>query len=242
AAAREEVRKAVERYEFDSRGLELVSQRIADLRSSLSDFESRFSGLSESKQAVETLQSKVQALASQIDSFATTIGRLDTEAGKVQALRRDLDALARTAGETSDRMARIEEARPAVEAALKEIEQLGSTHALVKDALEQTRIAAADVARFREEQAETTTWLARVDEMVGGLRERVDELRRMAPTIEFVQKQAKRVNESLAIIESRREFVEDMQRRMAELGALGGALDERGRDLQSRIEAAEQRF
>src|SRR5690606_21278838 len=136
----------------------------------------------------------------------------------------------------------IEEARPALEAALRDFEQLQSTHALVKDALEQARIAAGDVTRFREEQSETRTWLSRVEGTVGALRERVDELRKLAPTVEFVQKQAQRVNESMAAIEARREFVEDMQRRMAELGALGGSLDERGRDLQARVDAAEQRF
>jgi DNA repair exonuclease SbcCD ATPase subunit len=43
-------------------------------------------------------------------------------------------------------------------------------------------------------------------------------------------------------IESRRSFVEDLHRNLADLGALGGKLDERGRELQTRMGDAEQRF
>ena len=50
----------------------------------------------------------------------------------------------------------------------------------------------------------------------------------MAPTIEFVQQQTQRIGESMTAIEARREFVEDLHRRMADLDALSGRLDERG--------------
>ncbi|MDH5198309.1 MAG: hypothetical protein OEY20_13790, partial [Gemmatimonadota bacterium] len=180
-AARDEVRKTVERFDFENRGLEAVNQRVSDLRSVLADFEARFNGLSESGEVVAELASQTQGLTAQIQTISQEVGRLDEETRKVQAIRRDLDetgALARSAGE---RIARVEETRPSVEAALRDVEQLRGTHALVKDALEQTRIAAADVARVRESQSETRTWLAEVEQSLATLEGRTDELRKMTP-------------------------------------------------------------
>jgi myosin heavy chain 9/10/11/14 len=241
-AAQEEVRKSVERFDFESQGLELVSQRVADVRSALADFEARLSGLGESKRSVEVLQLETRELAAQLHSLTEGIGRLDTEAAMLNAIRKDMDGVVGAVQEAAERAARIEEARPAVEAALRDFERLNGTHALLKDALEHSRIASSEMARVREEQSETRTWLSGVETSVEELRERVADLRSAAPTIEFVQKQAQRVNESMAAIEARRDFVEEMHRRMAELGAQGATLDERSRDLQVRMDAAEQRF
>lgn len=241
-AARDEARKSVERFDFESSGLESVSHRVTDLRSELSGFEARFASLSESHQAVDELNARTRSIATQLEAVTAEVGRLDEETGKVQSLRRDLDELMRTAREAGELAARIDEGRPAVETALRDFEQLRGANALVKDALERTQVAAAEVARVREEQSETTSWLTNVQQSLGELGERVAELRKLAPTVEFVQTQVHRVNESMSAIESRRDFVEDMQRRMTELATLGGSLDERGRDLQGRMDAAEQRF
>jgi DNA repair exonuclease SbcCD ATPase subunit len=242
AAARDEVRVARERFDFESSGLEAVSQRVADLRSALTELEGRFGSVSESSQAVGELQSQSQAVAAQLQSLSGEVGRLDEETRKVQGLRRDLDEVDRIAQAASERVARIDEARPATEAALRDIEQLAGTHARVKDALEQTRLVSSEIARVRGEQTDTRSWLTDVQGSLSELEERVDELRKAAPTVEFVQKQVQRVNESMSTIESRRDFVEELHRRMADLGALAGTLDERGHDLQTRMEAAEQRF
>ncbi len=241
-AARDEVRQAVEQFDFESRGLEGVSQRVADLRKTVSEFESRFSTLSESSQTVGELQSQAKALAAQLLSLSGEVGRLDGETQKVQALRRDLDEVSQAARDAGERVGRIEEARPATEAALRDIAQLSSAHALVKDALEQTQLASAEISRVRKEQGDTQSWLRAVEQSVGELDGRVGELRKMAPTVEFVQKQVHHVNESMSAIEARRDFVEELHRRIADLGALAGTLDERGHDLQTRMEAAERRF
>src|SRR5258708_5796542 len=47
AAAQDQMKNAVERFDFESKGLESVSQRVADLRGTLSDFENRYRGLRE---------------------------------------------------------------------------------------------------------------------------------------------------------------------------------------------------
>lgn len=240
--ARDNVRKAVERFEFENRGLESVNQRVVDLRATLADFEGRFADLNEAAQLVTSLGTQTSALTTQLQTLAVDAGRLDDETRKVQAIRRDLDEASRTARETGERLARVDEARPAIEAALRDVEQLRSAHTAVKDTLEQSRVAGAEIARIRESQSQTRTWLATMQESLDGVQERAEELRRMGPTLEFVQKQVQRVNESQSVLESRREFVEELHRRLTELGALGGKLDERGRDLETRMEGAEQRF
>ncbi len=241
-AVSDEMKKTVERFDFESRGMESVSQRVADLRSSLSDCENRFKGLSEPSLAVGELTSKTQALASHLQTLSDDVGQVDQDMGRFQAIRRNLDETGRTARDVGVQLAQIEEARPIVEATLRDLEQLSGAHAMVKDALEQAQLSHGEIARVRESQSETRVWLAGVEQSVGELREQVGDLHKMAPTIAVVQEQAQRLKESMTAIESRRAFVEDLHQGMADLGALSGKLDERGRQLQTRMEAAEQRF
>jgi chromosome segregation ATPase len=242
AEATAEAKRSAERFAFESRGIEAVNQRVNDLRSTVSDLESRFATVNESRQSAAELQAQLAAATSRVEALAAEIGRLDVESERVQGLRRDLDAATQVATQAADRLAILEEAQPAVDAALHDVEQLRGVHALVTDTLERAQHAGTELARLREEQNGTRTWLADVEGTLAEVGERVAELRKIAPGIEFVQGQVKRINESLSGIESRREVIEDMQRRMAELTALGGTLDERGRELQTRMDGAEQRF
>jgi chromosome segregation ATPase len=240
--ARDEMKNAVERFEFETRGLESVSQRVADVRAALSDFETRFKTLTESGHSIEELKSQAQTMTGQLKLIADELGRAGQDSKQLQSLRRELDEAQAASRELSAQVARLDEARPALDAALRDVEQLGRSHAMVKDALENTERAQAEITRSRESHAETRSWLSSVDASLDELKERVTELRKVTPTIELVQKQARDVSESLSAIESRREFLEELRRRMADLGALGSNLDERGRQLQSRMEAAEQNF
>ncbi len=242
AAVTDEMKKTVERFDFESRGLESVSQRMADLRGALSDCENRFKGLSESSLALAELRSQTKTFASHLQTLSDEVGQVDQEMENFRAIRRDLDETGRAAREAGAQIAQIEEARPAVEAGLRDLEQLRGAHAMVKDALEQTQLAHGEIARARESQSETRAWLAGAEQSIGELKDQVAEVHKMAPTIEVLQKQAQRLSETTTAIESRREFVEDVHRRMLALGAQGGKLEERGRQLQTNMEAAEQRF
>lgn len=241
-AAQDEMKNAVERFDFESKGLESVSQRVADLRGSLSEFENRFNGLRESSQTVRELNTQTQALTAQLQGLMDEAMRIDDQVKTLNALRRDLDETARTTETLGAQLVRIVEGRPAVDAMLADFQQLSGSHALVKDTLEQSRLAHAEIARMRDGQSDTRAWLANVEQSLGGLREQVAALQDMTPTIDVVQKQTQRITESMAAIESRREFVDDLHRRATDLGSLGASLDERGRQLQERMEAAEQRF
>src|SRR5204863_518177 len=85
-------------------------------------------------------------------------------------------------------------------------------------------------------------WLADVECATNELRGQVDSLTAMTPEIDFAEKQTKRIGDSLASIEARREFVESLDRRFADLEGLSQRLDERGSELASRMSAAEKRL
>jgi chromosome segregation ATPase len=161
---------------------------------------------------------------------------------RFQTVRRDLDDTARASRELGGQLSQFADLRGSIEASLADLRQLGGAHASVKDALEQLRVADTEIARLREQQSETRSWLSGTERSLLELRDQVGELHKVSPTIEVVQKQAQRLVESLTAIEARREFVDDLHKRMADLAALSARLDERDRQLQTRMEAAEQRF
>ncbi|MGH7724349.1 MAG: hypothetical protein ACREOU_02850 [Candidatus Eiseniibacteriota bacterium] len=242
AGVRDEMKSTIERFDFESRGLESVSQRVADLRGELSDFEVRLRALAGPAQAVAELKSQTEGVIAQLQNIAFEVEQVEAEAIKLNGIRRDLDETSQKVREASERMLKMAEAQPAVEAAVRDLGQLGSSNAMVKDALEQSRLAHDEVERIRESQTETRSWLTEVEKAVAGLRERAEELRTMEGAIDSVERKAQRVIETTSTIDSRREFVDDMQRRLAELGSIGARLDERGQQLQVRMDAAEQRF
>lgn len=242
AAARDEAKNAVERFDFEGKGLESVSQRVADLRSALTEFENRFRNLSESSATVRDLGARTQVLVPQVETLRTQVAGLEDDMTKLEAIRRDLDEAGRTARTLGSDVARIVEGRPAVDATLADFERLGGTHAMVKDALEQTRGAHAEIARMVAAQAETRTWLLSVERSLTDLRTRFGALDAVTPTLEVVERQAGRITESIAGIEARREFLDELNRRLTECAALSATLDERGLTLQERMDAAEQRF
>src|SRR5262249_56879211 len=87
------------------------------------------------------------------------VGQVDREMSRIQALRRDLDHTGSLARELGDQLSRIEASRGAVETGLRDLSQLAGAHAQVKDALEQMQNSQEEMARVRQGQAETRTWL-----------------------------------------------------------------------------------
>ncbi len=236
------MKNTVERFDFESRGLESVSQRVADLRGELTLSEHRFKSLSESSQAMGEIKHQVQGVAAQLLSLSQEVGQVDREMAKLQAMRRELDATATTAHSVGEKVARIESSRDAVEQGLRDLSQLAGAHELVKDSLEQMALVREEMTRVRHGQADTRTWLSDVVENVADLRQQFAELRQLEPELGAVMKQAQRISDSTVSLETRREFLDDVQRRVAELGSLTARMDERGQQLAQRMEAAEERF
>src|SRR5262245_25360274 len=238
----DQTKKAVERFEFESRGLESVNQRVVDLRASLTDCENRIQGVSQATHTADELTSSVRALASHVQTLTDEVGRVDIEFERLNAIRRDLDSTEQIARVASQEVGKFLESRPALERGLRDLSELSGANALVKDALEQTKLTQDEITRVRESQGETRSWLGGVETSVAELKDKVGELNQIAPTVEVVQRQAKLASESVAALELRREFVDDLLRRMADLGSLTARLEERDRQLQARMETAEQQL
>jgi len=95
---------------------------------------------------------------------------------------------------------------------------------------------------MRDNQSHTREWLIGVERSMSDMREQVAQLQKLAPGIEAVQKHSERLTESISQIETQRESVEDLHRRMLALGSLGGKLEERGKQLHSVMETAEEKL
>jgi chromosome segregation ATPase len=241
-AAQDGMKNAVERFDFEGKGLESVSQRVADLRGALADFEHRFKDLEESSRTVNDLDSQTQALATKVHGLVTEAVRLDGEVKQAHVIQRELDEAGRKTRDLEAQVLRIEAARPTVDGILVDLEVLSRTHAMVSDSLEQTKVAHGELERMWKSQSETRSWLTDAGRTMDELKGHIGELQDMAPSLEVVQQQTRRISDSMTAIESRREFVEALHRQVAEIGALGADLDERGRQLRTRMDAAEQRF
>jgi chromosome segregation ATPase len=242
AGLREEMKNTVNRFDFESRGLESVSQRVVDLRSDLMEFESRFEDLTKASQTVAELDTATLKTAERLTAISNDVERIDEEAAKLESIRRDLGQTGKKADELGVQVAKMVEHQPAVAATLRDFEQLRSSHAMVKDALEQNQLAHAEITRVRENLSETRSWLQGVEESLGVLREQVSELGGMMPTVESVQNKAELVSASMAEIESRETSVEALKVSLSELEALSGNLDKRGKTLLTQMHSAEQQF
>src|SRR5713101_5738387 len=178
---RDEVQRTVKRFELENQGLDAVGQRILDLRGALTDMETRCRTLDESTRTIGDVRSQADGLATQL--------------GAVQA---DAQQLAGTVEHMTQRVARLEKAQPSVEAALRDFASLKGTHEEVKDALERMQLAEGEIARVREAQAGTKTWLGDVTESVTALRGEFAAVEDMKPTVESVRNDADRLSQSMA--------------------------------------------
>jgi len=242
AAATDETKKSVERFDFERRALESATQRVSDLRSALADCEERFRGVDDSKIAVKEIDSQTHALAARLQNLTAEAAQIDSEMAKLQTLRHELEETGRASREIGAQVSKIDQLRPSVESALRDLTQLGGAHAAVRDALDQAHAAHGEIERLRESQAQTRSWLTDVERNTGELRTQVDSLTSLAPVIDLAEKQTKRIDQTLSSIESKREFVESLDGRLTAVEDTSQRLDERGSELASRMDAAEQRF
>lgn len=242
ASVTEETRKSIERFDFERRGMESVTQRVADLRASLSDCEARFRPLAQTAQTVSGIEAQAQALAGHLETLTADARTIETEMVKLDGIRRDLDDTGRTTHDVAAQVEQIRQSQPTLEAALRDLAQLAGSHAAVRDALEQAQLAHAEITRVQDSQAQTRAWIGDMEQSIVALKNQVSEVHQLAPAMENALRQAQRVGEATSMIESRREFLDEVGRRAAELTAIASRLDERAHHLQVRMEAAEQRF
>ena len=239
---RDEVQRAVKRFELENQGLDAVGQRIIDLRGGLADMETRFKSLDASSRTITDVRSKADGLAAQLNGITEDVTQLEAHAERVRTVEANAGRLGETLEDMTQRVARLEKAQPGVATALQDLASLKGTHEAVKGAIEQVQLAEGEIARVREAQAGTKAWLTSATESVHALRGEVAAVEEMKPTVELVRAEADRLAQSMAQTEARRQLVEDMNTRLSELASLGGQLEERTRGLVARLDGADERF
>src|SRR5437879_1057178 len=104
------------------------------------------------------------------------------------------------------------------------------------------RVAEGEVARVREAQAGTKTWVGEVTEAVAALRRELAAVEEMKPTVESVRADSDRLSQSMAQIESRRQLVEQLNTRLTDLTGTAAQLDERTAGLAARMNTTDQQL
>jgi len=242
ATLREEMRASTERFEFENRSLDATSERIAELRGIVGECEARVAGLDRTAQIVSETETRSQTLASQVTHLTGDITRISVQAERLRAVRDDVGPLDEKLRGLLERTDRVEAMRPTIDEVARELATLSGAREMVSDGLEQVKIAIAEMARLRESQAATSSWLTDADERVRSLWSRVDELERSRPTVDALRRDVERVNASIATIDQRASSLDDLQTRFSAMETTVSQLDERGAGLRSRMDAAETRF
>src|SRR5439155_494058 len=116
------------------------------------------------------------------------------------------------------------------------------THESVRCALEQVEGAADEMARVLEQQSETKAWLSGVTDQIKALRVELAAIEDLKPTVESVRGEADRLTQAMGQIEGRSRMVDDLNKRLTDLTNLGTQLDERSRELVTRMQGADERF
>ncbi len=242
AALRDDVQRAVKRFELENQGLDAVGQRILDLRSGLTAMEGRFKLLEESSRSITDVNSKADGLVVQLESIAENVATLGTQAERVRAIEASTGRLGNIVEEMTQRVAQLEKSHPGVQAALQDVAMLRGTHESVKGALEHVEGAADEMARVLEQQSETKAWLSGVTDQIKALRVELAAIEDLKPTVESVRGEADRLSQAMGQIEGRSRTVDDLNKRLTDLTNLGTQLDERSRDLVTRMQGADERF
>jgi chromosome segregation ATPase len=242
ADLREQMRKSSEGFELENRGLHAVSERVADLRGAVRECEARFAMLDAASQGAAALQAQVRSLTEQAGALSQELVRLSDEASRVAGMREDAEHLDTLAGDTAERMHRIETLKPQLDEAVRQLATLEGTHEMMADGLEQMRLAQGEMARVRESHAETQSWLTTTDGWARKVEAQVKELRGLEPAVDRIRSEVEQVRASMSDIEARRTLVDEVHRRLADLGTLSAELKDRAEGLRVRMDGAESRF
>src|SRR5437899_1884855 len=108
AALRDEVQRAVKRFELENQGLDAVGQRIVDLRGGLTAMEGRFKHLEESSRSITDVNSKADGLTTQLEGIAENVAMLGTQAERVRAIEASTNRLGSTVDEMTQRVLQLE--------------------------------------------------------------------------------------------------------------------------------------
>ena len=239
---REEMRASTERFELETKTLDAVSERIADLRGGVTNCEQRLTTMDDTARRVGEIEGNTRAVAAQLATVIEDVTRISGQAERLRAVRDDVGELDGTLKEIQERVQRVEAARPTVNEVATELGKLQGAHEAVRDGLEQIRVANAEMTGLRDRQAETNAWLGDADQKMADLRGQVVELESSRPSVERLRGEVEHLTASLGVVEARAEAVETLHRRVGELESLLDQLASRSETAGQQMDAAEARF
>lgn len=239
---RKEIKASTERFELETRSLDAVSERIADLRGGVNNCEQRLSTMDETARRVAEIEGNTRTVAAQVATVIEDVTRIATQAERLRAVRDDVGELDGTLEEMRERVERMEAARPMVSEVAKELGDLRGAHEAVRDGLEQIRVAYTEMTRLRDRQAETDAWLGDADQKMSALRGQVVDLESSRPGVETLRGEVEHLSASLGVVEARAQAVETLHRRVGELETLLDQLASRSETATQSMDAAETRF
>lgn len=226
AAIREDVDKNIERVETANRGFDSVRRQTDEVREELEDFETRLRSLDEAREAISNVQREADDLSARLGAVADECSRLDQEAERIHSMRGHVDELDEAVHGVEQRVVRIEQVRTEVDNMSRDLADLSRKSEAIADAMKQARLARNEISQMQDEQGETEKWMTRVQGSVDSLHHSVEDLLGMKPMVESVREEAERVSQAVKAIDSRRELLEEMDKRFGELESLGVRLDE----------------
>ena len=239
---RDAMKASADRFELENRSLDAVSERIAELRSGVTEFESRAAALDAIRRSLEETDGRARLLSTQVVAVTEDVGRIATQAERLRAVRDDVGDLDHTLGDMKKRMERVEESRPMLDSISHDLGTLHGTHEAIRDGLEQVRVAYAEMTRLRERQSETDAWLAGADGRMATLQTHVSELERMRPSIDALRVQVDHITTSSNALEARSKTVDELHGRLSDLESRVAQLHDRSEAVRSRMDTADARF
>ncbi len=236
---REGLDQNAERLALDSRSLEGVGQRLADLRRSLSEWEERFHNLAAAGEAIGTSAAKADALSANVADVASRLHQMNELSHRARAGLSDLERLEENIAGLSERTCRLEETRPVVERTVRDLQSLTATGEAIRDALEQLRNARQELTETRGTVEGTRKWLGDAERHMTMLQGDVAGLDRTRGILDALRQEVDQLTAQIGVVEARKALVEDVQRRLSDAAQLGASIEDRARGLAERIGAAE---
>jgi chromosome segregation ATPase len=226
ARIREGEQQSLNRLDVANHGFDSLNRRMGDLDDALGDCEIRFRSLEASRESISDVEAKAEDLTGRLGTIADECRDLNQQADRIRAVREDVEQLDEAVRDVAQQAGQIEEVRSEVDAVSRDLAELNRTGDSISDALEQARAAHTEITCMREAQAETVSSMSKMHEAIDTLQHELEEVKGMKPMVASVREDAERVQAAMTAIEARRQLLEEVDKRLAELEALGARLDD----------------
>ncbi len=234
AGIRDEIKGSLDRFDIEKRGLDAVNQRIADLRNALTEFERRFNELQSTGQGIAQAQARADELGARLNTLAADVMRVSEQSEKARNIEIVLERTEAATGRLSTRVEGLQGAFPDMQQLARDVSDLKSSREAVVDATDRLRSARTELERSQAAQAETRSFAMGMEQTVTEARARLGELESRAGIVERVAQAAEQALNAQKDLEAGHEFVQQLERRVGQLGALSSDLESRAKVLEER--------